>query len=316
MQKRRLGSSGPEISVVGFGAWEAGGMGWGPNPPDEQVMESIRAGLDAGINWIDTAEVYGNGRSEELVGVAVEDRRDEVVLATKIAPEASGVGAEEVRMGCEASLKRLNTDRIDLYQIHWPSHSVPMEETWAAMAALVDDGLVRAIGLSNFDREQIERCERIRHVDSLQPHFSLLHSQNRGLVKWCGEQGIGVVAYGPLAFGLLTGVITAESRFDRRDWRSGHAGMGYYPELFAPGRLERSLAVVDGLRPIAERLGITLSQLALAWVIHQPGVTAAIAGSRNPEHVRENAAAGDMQLDRATLEEIEALIPLGPSSQS
>jgi aryl-alcohol dehydrogenase-like predicted oxidoreductase len=289
-------------------------MGWGPNPPDEQVIRAIRSGLDAGMSWIDTAEVYGNGRSEELVGVAVEGRRDEVVLATKIAPEASGLRADEVRMACEASLKRLNTDRIDLYQIHWPSQGVPLEETWAAMAALVDDGLVRAIGLSNFDREQIERCERIRHVDSLQPHFSLLHPQNRDLVAWCGEQGIGVVAYGPLGFGLLAGAVSAETKFDRKDWRSGRAGMGYYPELFAPGKLERSLTVVDGLRPIAQRLGITLSQLALAWVVHQPGATSAIAGSRNPEHVRENAAAGDIELDQQTVDEIEALIPLGPAA--
>lgn len=314
MQMRKLGSSGPEISVIGFGAWEAGGVGWGPNPPDDQVIGAVRAALDAGVNWIDTAEIYGNGRSEELVAAAVQGRRDEVVIATKVAPEASGVAVEEVRLACEGSLKRLDTDHIDVYQIHWPSHSVPVEETWAAMAALVDEGMVRAIGVSNFDRELIERCERIRHVDSLQPHFSLLHPQNRDLISWCGEQGIGVVAYGPLAFGLLTGAITTETRFHGQDWRSGRGGMGYYPELFAPGKLERSMAVVEGLRPVAGRLGITTGQLALAWVAHQPGVTSAIAGSRNADHVRENAAAGDVELDRATLEELEALIPLGPAA--
>ena len=314
MQKRMLGSSGLKISVVGFGAWEAGGVGWGPNPPDDQVIQAIRAGLDAGINWIDTAEIYGNGRSEELVGEAVRDRRDEVVVATKIAPEASGIHPEEVRTACEASLKRLDSNRIDLYQIHWPPHGAPIEETWAAMAALVEEGLVRAIGVSNFDRDLIERCERIRHVDSLQPHFSLLHPENRDLISWCGEQRIGVVAYGPLGFGLLTGAIGANTRFGGRDWRSGRGGMSYYPELFAPGKLERSLALVDGLRPIAERLGITIGQLALAWVIHQPGVTSAIAGTRDAEHVRENAGAGDIELDPATLKEIEALIPLGPAS--
>ncbi|HEV3474884.1 MAG TPA: aldo/keto reductase [Actinomycetota bacterium] len=313
MRTRKLGSGGPDISVVGFGAWEAGGMVWGQSPPDEQIIQAIQTSLDAGINWIDTAEIYGNGRSEELVGAAIEGRRDQVVIATKVAPEASGVRAEEVRLACEGSIKRLGIDHIDLFQIHWPSHNVPVEETWAALSSLVDDGLVRAIGVSNFDRELIERCERIRHVDSLQPHFSLLHPQNRDLIAWCGQQGIGVVAYGPLAFGLLTGVITAETRFDRRDWRSGRVGMSYYPELFAPGKLERSLTVVDALRPIAERLGMTLAQLALAWVIHQPGVTSAIAGSRSPDHVKENAEAGDVELDQATLDEIEALIPLGPA---
>jgi aryl-alcohol dehydrogenase-like predicted oxidoreductase len=180
------------------------------------------------------------------------------------------------------------------------------------MAALVEEGLVGHIGVSNFDRDLIERCERIRHVDSLQPQFSLLSLKHRDLIRWCGERGTGVVCFGPLAYGLLTGAIGPDTEFDRRDWRSGRGGMSYYRDLFAPGRFERSLAVVDELRPIAERLGVTLAQLALAWVVHQPGVTAAIAGSRNPDHVRQNAAAGDLELDDGTLAEIEAVLPLGP----
>jgi aryl-alcohol dehydrogenase-like predicted oxidoreductase len=312
MRTQRLGSQGPEISVIGYGAWEAGGGVWGPNPSDQQVIEAIRAGIDAGITWVDTAEVYGNGGSEEIVGRALEERRDEVLIATKVAPDGSGTRREEVRAACESSLKRLRTDRIDLYQVHWPDPRVPVEETWEAMAALVDDGLVRHIGVSNFNEELIERCEAIHHVDSLQPHFSMLHPGNRDLIRWCGQRGIGVVVYGPLAYGLLAGGITAETRFDPADWRSGRGGMGYYGQMFAPGKIERSLAVVDGLRPIAQRLGITLGQLALAWTVHQPGVTAAIAGSRNPDHVQQNAEAGEVQLDRATLQEIEELIPLGP----
>jgi aryl-alcohol dehydrogenase-like predicted oxidoreductase len=308
MRTRRLGSRGPEISVVGFGAWEAGGDMWGPNPPDDQVIGAIRAALDAGITWIDTAEVYGDGTSEELVGRAIADRRDEVVVATKVAPRPDGTGfrREEVRAACEGSLKRLGTDRIDLYQLHWPDHRVPVEETWEAMAGLVDDGVVRAIGVSNFDQELIERCEPIRHVDALQPHFSLLRLENRDLIRWCGERGTGVVAYAPLGYGLLTGAISKDTKFHPRDWRSRGG------KMFGPGRIDRSLAVVDGLRPIAERLGVTLAQLALAWVFHQSGITAAIAGSRNPEHVRQNAAAGDVELDAATLEEVEELLPLGP----
>jgi aryl-alcohol dehydrogenase-like predicted oxidoreductase len=308
MRIRKLGSGGPEISVIGFGAWEAGGTEWGPNPSDDQVIEAIRAGLDAGITWVDTAEVYGDGTSEELVGRAVEGRRDDLVIATKVAPRPDGTGfrREEVRAACEGSLKRLGTDRIDLYQLHWRDPRVPVEETWEAMARLVADGLVRAIGVSNFDQELIERCEAIRHVDSLQPHFSMLRLENRDLINWCGERGTGVVAYAPLGYGLLTGAISKDTRFDPRDWRNRGGRM------FAPGKIERSLAVVDGLRPIAERLGITLAQLALAWTVHQPGVTSAIAGSRNPEHVRENAAAGDVQLDERTLQEIEDLLPLGP----
>jgi aryl-alcohol dehydrogenase-like predicted oxidoreductase len=312
MRTKRLGSQGPELSVAGFGAWEAGGRGWGPNPPDDEVIDAMRTGLDAGINWIDTAEQYGDGKSEQLVGRAVEGRRDEVVIATKVAPDVSGVRRDEVRRACDGSLKRLGVDRIDLYQVHWPSSEVPLEETWEAMSSLVDEGLVRWIGVSNYNREQVERCEAIRHVDSLQPHFSMLHPGNRDLIRWCGEQGIGVVTYGPLAYGLLTGAITAETRFDRSDWRSGRGGVSYYAQMFAPGKLERSLRVVDGLRPIAERLGVTVAQVALAWTAHQPGVTSAIAGSRNAKHVRQNAEAGDIQLDDVTLEEIERLIRLGP----
>jgi aryl-alcohol dehydrogenase-like predicted oxidoreductase len=230
------------------------------------------------------------------------------------APDGSGFRPEEVRRACTESLRRLRTGRIDLYQLHWPDEDgVPVEETWGAMGALVDEGLVRWIGLSNFDRALIERCEAVRHVDSLQQEFSMLVLDDRELIRWCGEQGIGVVSYGPLGYGLLTGAITAETRFDPKDFRSGYDEWEYWQRLFAPGRLERSLAVVDAMRPIAERLGVTPGQLALAWNVQQPGVTSAIAGSRDPEHVRSNAAAGDLELDEATLAELDALLSLGPA---
>jgi aryl-alcohol dehydrogenase-like predicted oxidoreductase len=317
MRSHRLGSNGPEISVIGFGAWEAGGDMWGPNQSEDEVVSAMRTAFDAGMTWIDTAEVYGRGTSEELVGRALEGRRDDVFLATKVAPKPSGTGfrREEVREACRRSLKRMGTDWIDLYQLHWPDEKgVPLEETWEAMASLAEEGLVRHVGVSNYGREDIEQCLAIRHVDSLQPEFSLLNLDNRDLIRWCGEQGVGVVAYGPLAFGLLTGAISKDTTFDPRDWRSGRNAGDSYQQLFAPGKLERSLAVVDGLRPIAERVGATPAQVALAWVWHQPGVTAAIAGSRSAAHVRDNAAAGDLEQDGATLAEIEALISLGPDS--
>jgi aryl-alcohol dehydrogenase-like predicted oxidoreductase len=316
MKRKKLGKQGPDISVIGFGAWEAGGEHYGPNPSEDEVMEAIHTALDSGMDWIDTAEVYGMGTSEKLVGRALEGRRDDVFVATKLAPSPAGSGfaRDEVRRGCEASLGRLGTDRVDLYQLHWPdSGSVPLQETWEAMAGLVEEGLVGHIGVSNFPVPFIETCMSIRHVDSLQPHFSLLYLELREVIRWCGERGIGVVAYGPLAFGLLTGAIDANTEFHPQDWRSGGQEMGYYSRLFGPGKLERSLAVVDGLRPIAERLGCTVGQLSLAWVFHQDGVTSAIAGSRNPKHVRENAEAGDVELDQKTLTEIEELIPLGPA---
>jgi len=204
-----------------------------------------------------------------------------------------------------AEWARPRTEHLDLYQLHWPDGGrIPVEETWAAMAGLVDDGLVRFIGVSNFDRDLIERCQAIRHVDSLQQEFSMLELRDRDLIRWCGEQGTGVLSYSPLAFGLLTGAIGPESRFDREDVRAGRDE----GSLFAPGTRERNLAVVGSLRPVAERLGITLAQRALAWNVHQPGVTAAIAGSRNPDHVRSNAAAGDVELDDATLSELDAIV--------
>jgi aryl-alcohol dehydrogenase-like predicted oxidoreductase len=306
MKIRRLGSHGPELTVIGFGAWEAGGGAeWGQAPPDDQVLGAIRASLEAGMNWIDTAEVYGSGRSEQLVGAAIAGRRDEVLIASKVGPRAEGTGfrPEEVRRACTGSLGRLGVDHLDVYQLHWPDSSgVPVEDTWGAMTELVSEGLVRFIGVSNFDRELIERCERVRHVDSLQQEFSMLVLDDRDLIRWCGEQGIGVLSYGPLAYGLLTGTITLETTFARGDHRGGRSG------LFAAGTRETNLAIVDALRPIADRLGIMPAQLALAWNVHQPGVTSAIAGSRDAGHVHANAAAGEVELDRETLAEIEDIL--------
>ncbi len=229
-------------------------------------------------------------------------------------PEGSGFRAEQVHRACTDSLRRLRTGHLDLYQLHWPDDTgVALEDTWGEMAALVDEGLVRAVGVSNFDRALIERCEAVRHVDSLQQELSMLQLEDRELIAWCGQNGTGVLSYGPLAYGLLTGAVGQDTTFDATDFRSGADEWDYWEKMFAPGKLERSLAVVDALRPIAERSGCTVGQLALAWNFHQPGVTAAIAGSRNPDHVRSNAGAGDLDLDAVTLEELEAVLGLGPS---
>ena len=308
MRVRKLGAQGPEISVIGYGAWEAGGTQWGPNESEDAVVGAIRAGLDAGIDWIDTAEVYGDGVSERLVGRAVAGRRDRLTIASKVgpAPEGTGFRPEEVRKACDASLGRLGTDPIDLYQLHWPDETgVPIEDTWGAMTELQDVGKVRFIGVSNFDRDLIERCLVIRHVDSLQPELSMLDRGNAELVRWCGEQGIGVVSYGPLAYGLLTGAIGPETTFAPGDWRGETQQEGPFADL------EGSLSIVDRLRPVADRLGCTLGQLALSWNVHQPGVTAAIAGTRNADHARANAAAGDVQLDAATVSELDGILGAG-----
>jgi aryl-alcohol dehydrogenase-like predicted oxidoreductase len=306
MQTRRLGSQGPELSVIGFGAWEAGGTDWGPNASDASVIEAMRAAMDAGIDWIDTAEVYGDGESERLVGLAVTGRRNDVLIATKVAPEDEGSGfrPEQIAAACDASLARMGVEVIDLYQLHWPDDSgVPVEDTWGAMAELVVAGKVRFVGVSNFDRDLIGRCEAIRHVDSLQQEFSMLALDDRALIAWCGERGTGVVSYSPLAVGMLTGAYTRGTTFVAGDWRASDDD-----GPFAPGNLDHSLAVVEGLRTVAERVGIAPAQLALAWNVHQPGVTSAIAGSRDPGHVRANAAAGDGALDAGTLAELDALL--------
>lgn len=308
MKTRALGKSGLEFSVIGYGAWEASEH-WGPVEEDA-IVATIVAAFDSGINWVDTAEVYGPHTSERLAGRALAER-PEMMVATKVAPRPGGTGfaKDQVRAACEGSLQRLGRDTIDLYQLHWPDGNVPIEETWHEMAALADEGLVRAIGLSNFNEQLIDTCEQIRHVDSLQPHVSMLHRGNLGLVRWCGERSIGAVAYSPLACGLLTGSITAGTEFDPADWRAGERGFTLYDSLFGP-HFEPNLATVERLKPVAERAGVPLAQLALAWVLHQEGITSAIVGSRNPQHVAANVAAASIDLDAATLADIEdCLIP-------
>src|SRR3954447_10851161 len=309
MQRRRLGKQGPEISVVGYGAWGAGGDMWGPEVPADRVKQAMRAAIDAGMTWIDTAEAYGDGRSESLVGEVVRDGGGDVMVFTKVAPFRTGTRPDEIHEAIRSSLQRLGVDVIDLYQVHWPDEErVPVEETWGAMAECVDQGLARWIGVSNFDRDLVERCMAVRHVDSVQNEFSLLDPEDPDLLAWLDARGIGYLAYGPLAYGLLTGAITRTTVFADDDWRSGAWNLGYYERLFAPGVLERHLGTVDRLRAIAEREGIALSTLALRALVATPGVTAAIAGSRDPDHVRTNAVAGDAALSDDTRAEVsEAL---------
>jgi len=309
MKTHRLGSDGPDCSVVGYGAWEIGGDTWGPNPDIDAIIEAMRAGFDAGINWVDSAEIYGSGTSEEITGRALEGR-DDVMIFTKVAPKPSGSGfaKDEVRAACEASLKRSGRDVIDLYQLHWPTQDVPVEETWEAMASLVEDGLVRFVGVSNFDQEWIGRCEPIRHVDSLQPELSMLQRRPRdtGLLNFCASNGTGVIGYGPLCYGLLTGTVTKDTTFG--DWRDGSTGIGYYKRYFAPDVINGNLERVDQMKPIAERLDCSMAQLALAWVFHQTGVTGAIAGSRKRDHIVANAGAGAVVLSENDLAELNAIL--------
>jgi aryl-alcohol dehydrogenase-like predicted oxidoreductase len=317
VQTRRLGTEGPDISVVGFGSWEAGGDHWGANSSRRQVIAAIHAGLDAGISWVDTAEVYGQGVSEQIVGEALRGR-ERVAVFTKVAPdEGSGLRPDQVRAALEASLRRLERDHVDLFQIHWPDDGVPLEETWGAMAELVTAGKARHIGVSNFDRTRIERCLAVHPVTSVQNECSLLERADVDqLLPWLRTAGIGYLAYSPLAAGRLTGNMRPDIVFGEDDWRSG-AGrfadwrddVGDWP--FDPGPLAEALAAVDRMRPLAEGHGVSVAQLALRWVLAQAGVTAVIAGSRDPAHTRDNAAAGAAGLDDQATSQLDLLFAPG-----
>jgi aryl-alcohol dehydrogenase-like predicted oxidoreductase len=314
MEKRPLGATSLQISVVGLGGVEfRGGDPSLGEPTLAEAAAAVAAALGSGVNWLDTAEAYYEQRNETFIGRLLSRIDGELLVATKVAPAPDGTGfrREEVHAACRASLDRLGRDVIDVYFLHHPDASgVPLEETWGGLAELVDQGLVRAIGLSNYRLEDIGRCHAQRPVDVVQDGLSLVdHLDNREAIRRCGELGIGVVVYEPLGSGTLSGRSIGEVRDAWADWSRS----GFYRRLLAGANGEQSAALVDAIRPIAEREGLSVPQLAIAWVLHQEGVTAAIAGSRNAEHVRQNASAGSLELSPGVLEELERVIPLGPT---
>ena len=313
---RRLGTTDMEITTVGFGAWPVGGgdwaFGWGPQD-DEQSLATIRHAAQRGINWIDTAAVYGLGHSEALVRRALEDipATERPYVFTKcglVWNESDRMAAprqilrpESIRCECEASLRRLGVERIDLYQFHWPDETgAAVEDSWAEMIRLVDEGKVRAAGVSNFEVPLLQRCEPLRHVDSLQPPFSLIRRQAaERAIPWCAAHGTGVIVYSPMQSGLLTDRFSEErvKALPEGDWRHRSSD-------FNPPKLRRNLALRDGLRPVAQRRGVTVAEIAIAWTLAWPGVTAAIVGARTPEQVDGWIDAGSIELTRDDLEEI------------
>lgn len=314
MRSSSLGSQGPEISTLGLGTWPFSGpydFGWGPQDDNDSIA-AIRFAIEAGVTWLDTAPIYGYGHAEEVVGKAVEPYRADVMVFTKCGLRWNDPVAEEVRKDlrpasirteCEDSLRRLALDHIDLYQIHWPEEETgtPLEESWATMVDLVQEGKVRWIGVSNFTTELLERCTAIRHVDSLQPPLSLLNDDARSaVIPWCPRHGTGVISYSTLASGLLTGTFAAAS-LAPDDWRRRA------PEFQEP-ELSKRLAAVDRLRPIAEELGVGLPALAAAWVLHVPGVSGAIVGARRPDQVASWLQASSLSLSASELDEIERAI--------
>jgi aryl-alcohol dehydrogenase-like predicted oxidoreductase len=320
LETRRLGTSDLSITRVGFGAWAVGGgdwaFGWGPQD-DGDSIRAIRHAVDLGVNWVDTASVYGHGHSEEVVGRALGEipARDRPYVFTKcglvwdpkdrLAPARRVSRPDVLRHDCEASLRRLGVERIDLFQIHWPDESgVPAEESWGEMARLVSEGKVRAIGASNYDVALLERCERIRHVDSVQPPFSLLaRASANEIIPWAAAHGTGVLCYSPMASGILTDSFSARrvAAMAFEDWRRTA------PNFVEPA-LSRNVALRDALKPIAGRHGATVSAVAIAWVLAWPGVTSAIVGARRPEQVDGWLPGGTLKLTRDDQERIAAAV--------
>jgi aryl-alcohol dehydrogenase-like predicted oxidoreductase len=317
---RPLGSSGLQITTVGFGAWAIGGGGWafswGPQDDDVSIA-TMRRAIELGINWIDTAAVYGLGHSEEVVGKLLRElpASQHPLIFTKCGltwdvdnpmQQAKRIlKPETIRRECEASLRRLGIDRIDLYQFHWPDESGTLvEDSWNVMVKLIEEGKIRAAGVSNFSVALLDRCEAIRHVDSLQPPFSMI---NRAaaveLLPWCKSHGTGVICYSPMQSGILTEAFTSDrvSRMAGDDWRQRSAE-------FQEPKLSRNLALRDALRPIAVRHGVSVSSVAIAWTLAWPGLSGAIVGARTPEQVDGWIQAATLQLTQDDLEEIAAAI--------
>jgi aryl-alcohol dehydrogenase-like predicted oxidoreductase len=322
LKRVRLGRSELMVSPIAFGTWQLGGE-WGQFD-ERKAIEAIQHARGLGINFFDTAQAYGFGASERLLAQALEDElleaRDEVVIATKggLRPVPGGVtrdsSPEFLRDGVDRSLDALDVDYIDLYQVHWPDPDTPLAETGAALAELRDEGKIRHIGVSNYSAEQMEELSQAVPVETLQPPYHLFAREiEDGVLPWCMDNDVGVLVYGPLAHGLLTGAIDEDTEFADDDWRSGS------PQ-FSEGNLRQNLIVVRQLTEFADGLGCTLSQLAIAWTLVHPAVQVAIVGSRSPDHIEESVGALDVQLSDSDLQQIEtvmqgAVTAAGPSPE-
>jgi len=311
MEKRQLGNSDLQITPIGIGAWAIGGGGWegsmGPQN-DSDSIPAIHAALDHGMNWIDTAALYGLGHSEEMVARALEGRAPRPYVFTKcerVWDEKGKIGtslkAASIRRECEASLRRLKTDVIDLYQIHWPEPDEDIEEGWSTLAKLKQEGKVRYIGVSNFSVAQMKRTQKIASIISLQPPYAVVRRNiEHEILPFCLAQNIGVIVYSPMYAGLLTGSMTRErvANFLPEDWRRNLPG-------FREPALSQNLQLVELLRVIGQRNGRTPGEVAISWTLHHPAVTGAIVGFRSPQQVSGIVGAGEFRLQKAEMQEIE-----------
>jgi aryl-alcohol dehydrogenase-like predicted oxidoreductase len=313
MQTRTLGNSDMNVTPIGFGAWAIGGAGWefswGEQDDSDSVAAILRA-LELGINWIDTAAVYGTGHSEEVVARALKQwKGKKPYIFTKCVLRWNAerkvyqdFSAASIREECEESLRRLQTDVIDLYQMHWPpkDNGPGLEETWSTLAALQKEGKVRWIGVSNFDAQQIRRAQKIAPVASLQPPYSIIRRKIEEILPYCLDQKIGVISYAPMASGLLTGAMTREraASLSPEDFRSRN------PEFKEP-KLSANIALVDRLRNIGDRHGVFPGAVAIAWVLRHPAISGAIVGARNAKQLDGIARAAALELSAEEVAEIE-----------
>ncbi len=323
MRYRMLGRGDLRVPVISFGAWAVGGWLWG-GPDDEAAVRAMQRGIDLGVTCIDTAPVYGMGHSERVVGRAIAGRRDQVIVATKCGlrwdaedgqhyfdtTDNEGnprrifrnLRPESVRHECEQSLERLGVETIDLYQCHWPDPTMPIDDTMEALLSLQHEGKIREIGVSNFTPDLMRGCMKKGRIASNQPKYNALERDiEKDVLPFCRVNDIGILAYSPLAQGLLTGKVGPDRVFPENDLRSNKA-------MFSPENRRRVLDMLETARPVAEKYDATFGQLFLAWTVAQPGVTTALAGARNEAQVEENAHAGDIRLSEEDIAAIRKLV--------
>jgi aryl-alcohol dehydrogenase-like predicted oxidoreductase len=315
MESQSIGDSGVRASRIGLGGYELG-----PEPHEEpdvgRASQVIAACVDVGVNWLDTSENYLNSANESVIGRALADVRDDFMVSTKVCPHPAATGGgsgfrrEQVHAACRDSLRRLGRDVIDIYFLHFPdrTHNVPLEETWGAMAELADQGLVRSIGMSNYSLDEISACHRQRRVDVVQTGLSMIdYLDDRQLIARCGELGIAVVVYEPLASGILSGKTGDQVR---AAWTGVWEETEFWQQTLAPGKVEPLLDLAAAVGAVGQRLGATTAQVAIAWVLRQAGVTAAIVGSRSGRHMNDNAKAAELDL-AVVIDELDQIVAQG-----
>jgi myo-inositol catabolism protein IolS len=315
MEYRRFGRTDLKVSAIGFGCWEIGGT-YG-RIDEGEFQRAVTAAIDSGVTCFDTAEAYGMGVSEEALGRALGARRREIVIATKF-----GVGYEEmpnrrdssrarILTSIDKSLKRLNTDHVDIYLVHWPDPNTPLDETMAALDDIVRQGKARTIGVSNFRLAQIEEAMRVRRIDVVQYAWNMFDRRMQSeIYPYCAAQQIGVMAYGSLAYGMLSGTFHARMAFDEDDWRSRGGNLGslnLFRTLFGPEHFPRNLAAVEELKRLAAKYGKSLPQFALRWTLSNPVIGTALVGFRRPAEVVENLGALGWEISNADLAEVDAI---------